>query len=444
MNANWMLGIGQALQGVGKSWDDFQREQDAKKYRNVALMDQTLGSGKYDSPEFVKALQAIGVNLPTGKPGEMDVAPTTGVRMPAEVSDAIQQHQLATQQRDLTFNFIKSIFGGSPQVSGKPATTPAPTKSVAETGNANTVAPQQSIPQQSQSDGYNPLAGIGGTQHQFDRMRMGMALKFIAPGLDDAILNEPVSQVNTVDEQGNRIILGVPQSQMVGAQFKAQPTADVQNRQAQAKTAIQIIGGLKDLADKAGFNQGEGLSQTFTGAAQRFQAGMNNNPAVQVYQSQVEAMIPVIARALGHTGVLTEQDVAHAAAAFPKLGDSHTVAQAKWAALQNMANAMAAGGDERLAQSFLSGGQNPADIATSGPPQKSTLENIMGMIPGFGSNQQAAPQQAQTTPQAPPPVIQQAGKLVARVDLISKAKMLGVTPDQLAAALIAKGYQIGN
>ncbi len=56
-------------------------------------------------------------------------------------------------------------------------------------------------------------------------------------------------------------------------------------------------------------------------------AGMDND--VAEYEALVNGMIPMVARAMGHTGVLTDQDVASARSVFPEVGDNATLAKNK-------------------------------------------------------------------------------------------------------------------
>jgi len=57
---------------------------------------------------------------------------------------------------------------------------------------------------------------------------------------------------------------------------------------------------------------------------------------VAEYVSVVESFTPQLARAEGHTGVLTEKDFEHAMQILPKPGDSRTLAVRKLARLDKI------------------------------------------------------------------------------------------------------------
>jgi hypothetical protein len=63
------------------------------------------------------------------------------------------------------------------------------------------------------------------------------------------------------------------------------------------------------------------------------------DPEAQIYSSQIRGFIPLFARAVGHTGVLTELDVQRTEALFPQFGNSKEIANRKMTRL----NAIMAG-----------------------------------------------------------------------------------------------------
>jgi hypothetical protein len=62
---------------------------------------------------------------------------------------------------------------------------------------------------------------------------------------------------------------------------------------------------------------------------------------VAEYEALVSMYTPIMARANGHTGVLTEQDVQSTKAGFPRPGDSKTLRDRKITMMQSL---MGAGG----------------------------------------------------------------------------------------------------
>ena len=65
------------------------------------------------------------------------------------------------------------------------------------------------------------------------------------------------------------------------------------------------------------------------GVGKRGMAAANLDDATALYESTLRGFTPLFARALGHTGVLTEIDVERTQSLFPAVGDSASVAQAK-------------------------------------------------------------------------------------------------------------------
>jgi hypothetical protein len=61
---------------------------------------------------------------------------------------------------------------------------------------------------------------------------------------------------------------------------------------------------------------------------------VNLDNDVAEYEAAVKGMIPLVARAFGHTGVLTQQDVDSVRNMFPKVGDNKTLAENKMARIK--------------------------------------------------------------------------------------------------------------
>ena len=83
-----------------------------------------------------------------------------------------------------------------------------------------------------------------------------------------------------------------------------------------------------------------GPMANITGAVRSSAAAVNLDDDVKIYRSLVRGMTPMIARALGHTGVLTEPDVQRTEALFPQMGilgsDSESVAAEKMAQMTRL------------------------------------------------------------------------------------------------------------
>jgi hypothetical protein len=91
------------------------------------------------------------------------------------------------------------------------------------------------------------------------------------------------------------------------------------------------------LRDESYFRQlSRGILSRITGVGQRFEAAMNVNEDVALYMSTVAGFTPLLARAVGHTGVLTEQDVQRTMLLLPRPGNSKEISDAKIALLRRI------------------------------------------------------------------------------------------------------------
>ncbi len=67
---------------------------------------------------------------------------------------------------------------------------------------------------------------------------------------------------------------------------------------------------------------------------------MNLNDDIAEYEAMISGFTPLIARALGHTGVLTQQDVDSVKALFPRPGDSKSLRDRKVARIEQLMGAI--------------------------------------------------------------------------------------------------------
>lgn len=88
-----------------------------------------------------------------------------------------------------------------------------------------------------------------------------------------------------------------------------------------------ILRGIGELSER--INTLQGLAAKATGEVERQKAKLNLNDDIAEYEALVSGFTPMIARALGHTGVLTEQDVQSVKALFPRPGDSKSLRDRK-------------------------------------------------------------------------------------------------------------------
>lgn len=177
------------------------------------------------------------------------------------------------------------------------------------------------------------------------RTRMGAANR--VPRVDPAI------SVSTVDEQGRPITKVLPRSEALGQEFPQAPTAEQRNRETALDKIGPILDGISDLSEK--INTGKGLMAKASGAVERAKAQANYNDDIAEYQSLIAGFTPMIARAVGHTGVLTQQDVDSVRELFPKPGDSKTLRDRKVAQIHRLLgagrNAQSGSGKEQFSPS---------------------------------------------------------------------------------------------
>ena len=105
------------------------------------------------------------------------------------------------------------------------------------------------------------------------------------------------------------------------------PTTDMRNRTVAYQKAKPVLGAVSELSEK--INTGQGVLAKIRGGVERAKAEANLNDDVAEYNALISGFTPLIARSLGHTGVLTEQDVQSVKELFPKPGDSKSLRDRK-------------------------------------------------------------------------------------------------------------------
>lgn len=115
---------------------------------------------------------------------------------------------------------------------------------------------------------------------------------------------------------------------------KSVPSSAQQTEARKFDKAAPIIKSLEELSERINVNQG--VYATMAGGAGKAQAKVNLDDDIAEYESIILAFSPMVARALGHTGVLTQQDVDSAKALFPKPTDSKTLRDRKVARLRSL------------------------------------------------------------------------------------------------------------
>jgi hypothetical protein len=88
----------------------------------------------------------------------------------------------------------------------------------------------------------------------------------------------------------------------------------------------------------ARINDAEGLAAKVSGSWKSAAASANYDDDVAEYNAVLTGAIPSIARKMGHTGVLTENDVASVRGMFPQSGDSKSLRDRKMARIRRIMN----------------------------------------------------------------------------------------------------------
>jgi len=141
--------------------------------------------------------------------------------------------------------------------------------------------------------------------------------------------------VGTLDRGSNTVR---PVTDAQGNVLGPAPTEAQRNEARQYAKAEPILASLSDLSER--INTQQGAIARIAGAAERAKAQINLNDDVAEYESIISGFTPLIARALGHTGVLTEQDVQSVKAMFPRPGDSKSLRDRKIARIQQLMGAI--------------------------------------------------------------------------------------------------------
>ncbi|MGC4084438.1 MAG: hypothetical protein QM736_20565 [Vicinamibacterales bacterium] len=102
------------------------------------------------------------------------------------------------------------------------------------------------------------------------------------------------------------------------------PTADQRNRTSSYARAKPILSAIGD--SSATINTQSGLLAKMQGGASKVAAQANyNDDVAEDQRCSISGFTPLVARALGHNGVLTEQDVQSVRRLFPNPSDSQSL-----------------------------------------------------------------------------------------------------------------------
>jgi hypothetical protein len=135
----------------------------------------------------------------------------------------------------------------------------------------------------------------------------------------------PVTTANGIEIMDGRT------GTFTGGRAPLPPTADQRNRHTGRKAAQPVIDSINELSER--INTQQGLYAKITGEAEKLAAKANMDDDVAEYMSLLSGFTPLVARAVGHTGVLTQADVDSVREMFPKPGDSKSLRDRKVARL---------------------------------------------------------------------------------------------------------------
>lgn len=120
------------------------------------------------------------------------------------------------------------------------------------------------------------------------------------------------------------------------------PTADERNRATARTSAQPVLDSIDELSEK--INKSQGVIARIVGAAEKAAAQANLSDDVAEYEAVVSGFTPMLARMVGHTGVLTEQDVQSVRRMLPDPRDSKSVRDRKMARIRTILGAQPGGG----------------------------------------------------------------------------------------------------
>jgi hypothetical protein len=116
------------------------------------------------------------------------------------------------------------------------------------------------------------------------------------------------------------------------------PTVDMRNKEFTLERADPILMSIDELSEK--INTGHGVVAKISGEAGKVAARANLNDDIAEYEAIISGFTPLVARALGHVGVLTEQDVQSVKALFPRPGDSKSLRDRKTQRIKTILGAL--------------------------------------------------------------------------------------------------------
>ena len=151
----------------------------------------------------------------------------------------------------------------------------------------------------------------------------------------DPAARQRIAPIPSVNDKGESVTQGIDlDTGEVRWERPRDITASQKDRTASLGRIVPVLSGISELSEK--INTGKGVVAKIAGGAARAQAEANLNDDVAEYEALISGFTPMVARAVGHSGVLTEQDVQSVKALFPRPGDSKTLRDRKIARIKTI------------------------------------------------------------------------------------------------------------
>lgn len=291
-----------------------------------------------------KALEADrqlnrGIQLNDSIPAGTEIAPSSEALPYLQAAGADLTHQ-DPNLASTAYEGVSTLPGGSQPMRGtlRMIQQPAKGERFIKGASAKQQDTQADNERQAASEKRAETTAGETARHNREMERIGLTNASKTPTGTTVIMQGPDGPMLTNRQTGEAKPVIGPDGQPI----KLAPTAQQRNTSAQYAKARPILNAISGLSEK--INTGQGLAAKAQGAEAMAAAKANLNDDVAEYEAMISGFTPLIARALGHTGVLTEQDVQSVKALFPRPGDSKSLRDRKVARIEQLMGAIEGGG----------------------------------------------------------------------------------------------------
>ena len=199
-------------------------------------------------------------------------------------------------------------------------------------------------------------------------------------GQADDAARRPLAPVIVMGPQGPMVTTGSDRTSVTpildpqGKPLGPAPTAAQRDKATGMQTAGAVIDSIDELSKR--INTQSGVIARISGAAERAKAQANLSDDVSEYQALVAGFTPLLARGVGHVGVLTEQDVQSVRQMLPQPGDSESVRNRKIARIRTIMGRMPGGAE------IAASGQAQTEAGYTGEVRQTADGRLLGMVNG--------------------------------------------------------------